>query len=387
MVVLLSLLVFQVHWLLTSAQLKEDQFRHRVTLALCSAVEQLGKDKKVCSAVASCSVKQGGGLVEFVGVQNGGEIKGTINEQLQHYQIDIPFDVTLSKAKTKLGYVQAKMPNTKNASIHIDFPSKQDFIRSELNGMFVTSFLLIATLIVICSVTLQWMFRQRKIQMDTVDYIDAMSHELKTPVNNISLALTMLGKKLNDDDERVSHYLSVAKEENQSLQSKINAVLGTAELERILDNQTQEICDLHDLIESTIQRLSVKMEERAAIITTSLQAQKSEIIGDRNELINVLICLLDNALTYVENRPEVQLETTHTDQWIKLRVSDNGVGIPKELHGQVFEKYFRKESAPSGYGVGLFVVKKTIQQYGGTIGLESQPGEGSTFTIELPLAP
>ncbi|SMD34897.1 His Kinase A (phospho-acceptor) domain-containing protein [Reichenbachiella faecimaris] len=387
-VVLISLLVFQIQWLLTSAQLKEDQFRHRVTLALCSAVEELGKDKRVCSALASCSVKQGGGLVEFVGVHNGHRIESTVDRYLQFYKIDIPFDVTLSKseAKADVGYVQAKMPNMENASIHIDFPSRQDFILSELNGMFVTSFLLIAILIVICGITLKWLFRQQQIQLDTVDYIDAVSHELKTPINNISLALTMLGKQIDEGKtEKVNYYMDVAKSENESLKNRINEVLGMGSLERILGNQKDEICDIHELIEIAHSRMSVKKEELKASIVMDLQAQNSQIRGDYKELLNVLICLIDNALTYAVKEPLVLIETSNANGQIRISIRDNGVGIPEELHDQVFEKYFRNEEDESGHGVGLFLVKKIIQLHGGDIVLQSSSADGSKFTIQLPM--
>lgn len=386
---LIGLLLFQIQWLLTSAELKENQFQHRVTMALCSAVDELSKDKEVCSALASCSIKKGTGLVEFVGLQNSNHIENLVGQYLRFYQINTPYDVTLSKdMNTKsLSYAQAKIKNAKNAMIHVDFPSRQDFILSELNGMFITSFLLIGLLIVVCVATLQWMFRQQKIQTATVDYIDGMSHELKTPINNISLALAMLEKQFSEGQaKKVDYYMDVAKKENESLRDKINEALGTASLERILGENKRDLCDIHDLIQQAHKRLSVRAEELNATIETKLLARKHAVRADQTELLNVLICLIDNALTYTERDPDVAITTTTFDQEIKIRIKDNGVGIPEEMHEQVFEKYFRQDHVEPGYGIGLFLVKKIIQAHAGCIDLESTLGSGSVFTITLPMS-
>lgn len=385
---LLGLLVFQVNWLLKSAELKENHFKHRVTMALCSAVEDLGKDKQVCSALSSCSVKQGTGLVEFVGMRNTNRIEKTVGEYLNHYQVNTPYEVSLSKTdgQTQPGYAEARIKNTDNAMIHVNFPSREDFILSELNGMFITSFLLIGLLIVVCLITLQWMFRQQKIHAQTIDYIDGMSHELKTPINNISLAITMLEKQFEDiQPERVQHYLSVAKKENDTLRHKISEVLGTASLERILNQNPNRPCDLHGLVSIACEKLSVKIDQVGATIDLLLAADDSTISGNPDDLTNALVCLLDNALTYDEKELRIWISTENSGGHLILRMRDNGVGISQDCQHKVFEKYYRNDSEETGFGVGLFLVKKIIEAHQGQIGLKSNLGEGSEFSITLPL--
>ena len=270
------------------------------------------------------------------------------------------------------------------------FPDQShSFLRS-------TSFLvfpsLVLTLIIIgiFIVTLQIILRQKKISQIKNDFINNMTHELKTPISTISLASQMLrDSSVSLSKSTVDHISGVIFDESKRLSNQVEKVLQMAVFnEGKLKLKFTQI-DLNKLAETVASNFEIRVSNENGELKTNLQAENPYIKGDEVHITNVFFNLLDNAVKYSKSNPQIELSTENKNGWVIVQVKDNGIGIPKEHQLQIFERFYRVPTGNihnvKGFGLGLSYVKHIVDVHNGKIKVDSALGKGTRFRLYFPL--
>jgi two-component system phosphate regulon sensor histidine kinase PhoR len=232
-------------------------------------------------------------------------------------------------------------------------------------------------------------FRQKRVSEIKNDFINNMTHELKTPVSTISLAC----EALSDPDMKQSgmamdRYVGMIREENKRLGSLVENVLRSAVVDRgtLELNRSEE--DIHVLIEEALDRFSLQFKERSAQVEKAFHASPSLINVDAAHIRNVLGNLIDNALKYSPDEPRIHIATMTQGDTVRIDITDHGIGIKAEDQKKVFDTLYRVPKGNThdvkGFGLGLSYVKAIVEKHGGQVSLQSEWKIGSTFRIELP---
>jgi len=233
-------------------------------------------------------------------------------------------------------------------------------------------------------------FRQKKLSMIKNDFINNMTHELKTPIATIGLSSETLMNLENGDQDKLIRYASIIYKENKRLESQVERVLNVANLDKGEVKLNMTTFDLHEIIEEAKENFEFnQLEERGGSIKTQLAAQQTVIHTDIVHITNIINNLIDNAIKYCDKTPEIFILTTNPKAGkIQVRIKDNGKGIARENQKYIFDKFYRVPTGNlhdvKGFGLGLFYVKTIIDALNGTIQVKSTVGKGSEFIITLP---
>ena len=269
------------------------------------------------------------------------------------------------------------------------FPSEKNYILQTMWLMLTGSGILILVIIVSFYYTVSTLLHQKKLSDIKSDFINNMTHELKTPISTVSLASEMLGdSSVEKSTDKVNHYVRIIKEENQRLGLLVENILQTAVLDKGEFKLRPQEVDVHEIIDRAISNSHLQVEKRGGKIHLEKNAQENILYADRIHLTNIIYNLVDNALKYSEQKPTIKISTENINDGIQISVSDNGIGISKENQKKIFETFYRVPAGNihnvKGFGLGLSYVKTAIEKHGGTINVESEIGKGSTFSIFFP---
>jgi len=269
------------------------------------------------------------------------------------------------------------------------FPEQKSYIVSQINTMLATSSLFILVIISSFAFTILTVIRQKKLSVMKNDFINNMTHELKTPISTISLACQALkDNEINKSEDLYQSYIRMIDEENQRLGLMTEKVLQTAIIEKGRLRLNRAGLDVHDLIGEAIRKISLQVEAKHGQISSKLAAEYSFIEADKVHLTNVFVNLLDNANKYSPNSPRIELSTENTSRGILVHVEDNGIGISRANQKKIFENLYRVSTGNihdvKGFGLGLSYVKAIVEKHGGYIALESEPKKGSRFSVFIP---
>lgn len=232
--------------------------------------------------------------------------------------------------------------------------------------------------------------QQRLVEMKN-DFISNITHELKTPVATVSVALEALRNfRALEDPQRTTEYLDIAQNELNRLTLMTDKILKTAVFEERGVDIGMKPLRLDEVIQNVLQSLKVVFEKGGVEIHYHKAGTHFTLTGSETHLTNVVFNLIDNAVKYGGDRPALEIELNQTGSLLTLSVKDSGAGIPKEYQQRIFEKFFRVPSGDvhniRGYGLGLSYVASVVNLHGGKITVESDPGAGSKFMIELPVS-
>jgi two-component system phosphate regulon sensor histidine kinase PhoR len=217
-----------------------------------------------------------------------------------------------------------------------------------------------------------------------------MSHEFKTPIATINLALDAISNpKTKSIPEKVERYVSMIREENTRMLAQVENVLRISQLERSSNPIKMSKVDLHSIINDAISHIELILNDKSGSLTKKFNASDIEVLGNKSHLTNIIVNLLDNALKYCESTPKIIVETFNEEDNFVLKVSDNGLGMSHMVQKKIFDKFYRASSGNihnvKGHGLGLAYVKKIVDIHKGEIKLESKENHGTTFEIKLPL--
>ena len=274
--------------------------------------------------------------------------------------------------------------------LYVNFTGKKKYILSSIKGMAILSVIFTLIIVVAYSSALSQLLQQRQISQIKTDFINNMTHELKTPIATINLALDAIkNPKIAGDAEKTKRYINMIREENKRMHAQVENVLRISQLEKNELNITKEKLELHDIIEDAITHVSLIVENRNGYVKTHFGALKSSVLANDSHMTNVVVNMLDNAIKYSENEPKIDVYTENVKNSIVLKVRDRGIGMSKVAVKKIFEKFFREHTGDlhnvKGHGLGLTYVKRIVDDHHGQISVESERGKGSTFIIKLPL--
>jgi signal transduction histidine kinase len=269
------------------------------------------------------------------------------------------------------------------------FPNEKNYIFHSISFIVISSVVLTAIIIIIIFSALFIIFRQKRLNLITNDFINNMTHELKTPISTISLASQLLGDtSVSVENKNIEHISKLILNECKRLGSQVEKVLQMAVFERSLFNPLPNRININNLIDGILYNFSIQIKSRNGKLFKELNADNPFVFADEVHITNAIINLLDNAIKYCLTEPVIILSTRNQNNHVIIDVKDNGIGISKENQKKIFEKFYRVPTGnihnAKGFGLGLSYVKKIVAAHKGDVKLESKVGQGSTFSIVLP---
>ena len=264
-----------------------------------------------------------------------------------------------------------------------------NFVLRSLSLMIGGSLLFTLILIAAFALTVSTMLRQKKISEIKSDFINNMTHELKTPLATISLAVDAIGnEKVLGNQEKIRYFTGIIKEENRRMHTQVENILQSALLGKKDIKLHFEQVDVHQAIEACIDNFQLQLQHIGVKLDTQLHASNPFIQADEVHFGNVISNLMDNAIKYSSTDPVIRINTENTKNGIHIGIMDNGIGMTKETQSKIFEKFYRAHTGNlhnvKGFGLGLAYVKAIVEGHRGKVAVESKVGEGSIFTLEFP---
>lgn len=271
----------------------------------------------------------------------------------------------------------------------IHFPTKENYLLQQVFLPLSSSLLFMAIIIVCFVYAIKVIIRQKKISEVKNDFINNMTHEFKTPISTVSLAIEALqDPDLLGQKSLRSRYLGIIKDENTRLGQQVEQVLQAAALDKKDFKLEVESINLVDAVEEAKKHFELLVEKRGGSIETDYQVQTGSLEADPFHLNNILNNLLDNANKYSGDRPSIRVAVREMNDRYILAIQDAGIGMSKEAQKRIFDKFYRVPTGNihdvKGFGLGLSYVKTMVEAHKGSIQVESEPGQGSIFTINLP---
>ena len=270
----------------------------------------------------------------------------------------------------------------------VSFPEKREYVLSGIIGIASLSFLLTLVIIILSTGALYQILRQKKLSEIKNDFINNISHEFKTPIATINLALDSISSnEKNNITEKTNSYLGMIREENSRMLSQVENILRISQLEKSSNPLKMDSIDLHEVIEDATEHVKLLIGSKKGKINLKLNAINRYIIGNKNHLENIIINILDNAIKYSKNSPVINFTSNTVEDKIHLCIEDKGIGMDKSTQKMIFEKFFREQNGDihniKGHGLGLSYVKKIVDFHNGIIKVDSEKGVGTKFSIEF----
>ena len=276
-------------------------------------------------------------------------------------------------------------------SLIIVIPDVRLYLLNSLKWIIFGAILFIIVVLAAFFITISSLLNQRKVNEIKNDFINNMTHELKTPLATISLAVDALKTaKVQSDPTSVAYFSNIIKEENVRMNKHVETILETGQLENKDLELNRQPVNVHDLIQAVVDSYKLQLEEKPSNIHMQLDATKPEITADEEHLLHVLSNLMDNAIKYSKEAIDILVSTANVNNKIIITVEDNGIGMTNETKKHIFEKFYRAHSGNihnvKGFGLGMSYVKRIVALHKGQIRVQSELDHGTTIEITLPVA-
>jgi len=339
---------------------------------------------------------------------NSHQVSHLLNFELQKNDVDVAHEFAivqngiLSSVKSKEFDYKGKGKNLYKVALFedidgisdiellVNFTGKKAYVIESIGLMVLLSVILCFVIMATFFYAYRLLKSQRNLSDIKTDFINNMTHELKTPIATISLALDFIKnpKVINDASMRGT-YLNMIDQENKRIHAQVENALRISKLESKELNMPKERESLHDLVHTAITGLEQQIDELNAELIIDLKASKNYILANAKYFKTVVVNIIDNSLKYSEKTPKINISSENVKNSIILKVEDNGVGIHKSAKKNIFEKFFREPTGDlhnvKGHGLGLAYVKQILDDHQGEINIESTKGKGTTVVIKLPL--
>jgi two-component system phosphate regulon sensor histidine kinase PhoR len=337
------------------------------------------------------------------------QLDSLLHTELKKKSIDIPYDYAIINPRSgRLIEISKDYSNERLLQSHfktnlfpndvtnepnllvIDFPSQEKYLMSKIWFPLSSSALLILIILICFGYAVFTIVRQKKISVMKTDFMNNMTHEFKTPISTIGLAIeALLDPTIPQKPSMKMKYLGIIADENKRLESQVADVLQMAQLDKNELKLNLVTVDLHAIIQQAVDKISIQMERKLGHLKLALKASQFKLKGDEAYLLGVLLNLLDNALKYSKDAPNIMIRTQNIRGQLICSIKDHGMGMSKEAQRSIFQKFYRVASGNvhniKGFGLGLAYVKEIIALHHGSIEVESELKKGTNFIVKFPL--
>ena len=392
-----SLIVIQFVQTRRTFSISDNMFNVSVNNAMDEVVRQLNGEvfqtashpatafnyQELDSLIAEELLQVGIDLHPVVGIYDGSQ--GSFL-----YTSDARREDRLEKSPYRYNFSPIGVVSSGQFFIILAFPSTELFLQSNTKiYLYMTVFLLVI-ITVMFFISLRTLAAQRRLDQMKSEFINNMTHEIKTPISTIGLACEMLrDETVSQDAATRSNFLGIVADENQRMRVLVETILQSAKMSNKNFSINPKEMDINALVSKVLQSFQLTMSNRGGTIVTHLDAEPPTLEADELHLTNMVYNLVDNAIKYSVDAPRIEVSTLCKEGEIILTVRDHGIGIAKENQKRVFEKFYRVSTGNihnvKGFGIGLNYVAQVVRLHHGHIALESELGEGSTFTVTLPV--
>ncbi|WP_299555392.1 HAMP domain-containing sensor histidine kinase [Seonamhaeicola sp.] len=403
---LAALFVTQAYWFNKSFKLEERQFDEKLNVALRNVADKLLKlDNDSLSRIAPIAKLSSNEF--YVRTECYFSIKtldSCIRKEFTGRAIDVNFDylilrsdsneilsgntLALSSAfNTSEAACLERTDGKNNVDFKIRINNKTTHLLASM-GIWMYSSMTLLVLLAVFTFIVVSIIKGKKLALLKKDFVNNMTHELKTPIANISVASDALRHKEMDSSKQ-KQYADIIYKENEKLHGLVDQVLEISAMEKEDDTFSFEDLSIHDIIQEVIHSFKPVIRERQGKVQMHLNAKAFKLKGDRMHLSNVISNVIDNAIKYSNEILGITVETANKKNGVVVEITDKGIGIEKENQHRIFDKFFRAESGDlhntKGFGLGLSYAKSIVEKHKGTMTFKSVKNEGSTFSIFLPL--
>ncbi|WP_431211896.1 sensor histidine kinase [Puia sp. P3] len=304
------------------------------------------------------------------------EIQDTLHNRAAFYPLQAPED-----------YGGGMLPDE---LLVVVVPDINNIVLGEMRIMIFGAILFTLIIVSAFYVTVAALLRQKKLSEIKNDFINNMTHEFKTPLATISLAVDALrNEKVVQDREKSEYFTGIIKEENRRMNKQVETILQAS----LLDRQEQQLnlkpLHAHTIIQEAMENFHLQLEGKGGRAELQLNAKNDLLEADEVHFMNIITNLIDNAVKYSKDNLAIRITTHSTTKSLVIRIEDNGIGMSKETQRRIFEKFYRAHTGNlhnvKGFGLGLSYVKTIVEAHQGKIKVDSIVGKGTTFTLELPL--
>lgn len=295
-------------------------------------------------------------------------------------------DLLKTKYKTEL------FPNDileKDLKLYLNIKNVSSQVYKSIMLPLVGSILFILIILIVFIVAIVTIHNQKKISEIKSDFINNMTHEFKTPIATISLAVDSIDNdKVISEADKVKYFTQMIREENNRMNYQVENVLQAS----LLDKNDLDLYmvpkDVSSLITKAVNNIRLQVEQREGTVTMDLSAENHHLNIDEIHFTNVINNLLDNANKYSSEAPQIEIKTINKNDHLIISISDKGIGMNKDVRKKIFDKFYRQTHGNihnvKGFGLGLSYVSAIVSKLKGSISVESKEGQGSVFTIKLP---
>lgn len=318
------------------------------------------------------------------------ELEAAYANRLKDQNMEVPFKVkrvpTVERDEPRFNEVTLGFSNP--ITYKLDLGNKTPYILKRIGAPILFTVFLLGFTILSFTLLYRNLRHQQRLADIKNEFISNITHELKTPIATVSVAIeAMRSFNANMDPARSKEYLDISANELQRLSLLVDKVLKLSMFEKKEVELKYEPLDMKQVVDEVTASMRLQFEKKGATVRVSSEGNTT-LEGDRLHLVSVIFNLLDNALKYSNDKPLIHLLVKGRESNVTLVISDSGIGIPQEYHHRIFEKFFRVPTGnlhnAKGYGLGLSYVSHVINKHRGTIKVESVPGDGSKFYITLP---
>jgi len=421
---LLGLVVLQVYWVHNTYLLKEQSFADHIQKALHQTVDELEQLDAVTrqkesvlmqpDSIESLKWADLGSWVEvdiFPSVEERIDtllVDSLLKKNIWKEGVKVHFDYAIMREDGFVfwpsrfpvateefnteGYQAELFPNdpvSKTYFLKVQFPNTSRYLIGSMWSMLTISGLLITALMFLFFYSFLTIHRQRKLSELKSDFINNMTHELKTPIATISLACEVLqDKDVQKSENSRERYIKMIREENTRLGMLVENVLRTSLFEQGQMKMKVQSISLHEVIQTVLRSFDLQIKNRRALVSEDYQCVQDVLEGDLLHITNLIFNLFDNALKYSLEMPEISIQTREEGGYIVFEIADKGIGISKENQKRIFEKLYRVPTGNvhnvKGYGLGLSYVMGVVLKHRGHIQVESELKKGTKFIVKLP---
>jgi two-component system phosphate regulon sensor histidine kinase PhoR len=423
---IIGILFIQITWLQGLFLLQRNQLSEKINQTGVLVVTDIGK--KMNSGLSFRLPKRGRLSLEneyhlhkfdestIADIYNYKELNQKIKSALEKFEIgDLHFEFAVADKKSilelksnnfddsfteDLNSLQVRIPVMPQdviepvgpfESLIIVIPDVRLYLLNSLKWIILGAILFIIVVLAAFFITIRSLLNQRKVNEIKNDFINNMTHELKTPLATISLAVDALKTaKVQSDPTSVAYFSNIIKEENVRMNKHVETILETGQLENKDLELNMQPVNVHDLIQAVVDSYKLQLEEKPSNIHMKLAATKPEISADEEHLLHVLSNLMDNAIKYSKETIDILVGTKNVNNKMIITIEDNGIGMSSETTKHIFEKFYRAHSGNihnvKGFGLGMSYVKRIVALHKGQIRVQSELDHGTTIEISLPVA-